>query len=62
MNLGTKVSSVGAILILFFRDLAGYEVEIALELPKPFYPRPTEVTCLSRKTLSYSNLLKIVLD
>ena len=27
---------------LFFKDLDGYEVEIAFELPTPVYPKPTK--------------------
>jgi hypothetical protein len=40
-------------LYLFFKDLDGYEVEIAFELPKLVYPKSTKITCLSCKALSY---------
>jgi len=27
-----------------------------------FHPKPTKITCLLRKTLSYNDLLKLILD
>jgi hypothetical protein len=47
---------------LFFKDLAGYEVEIAFELPTSGYPKPSKITCLSHKALSYSRFSKIKFD
>jgi hypothetical protein len=47
---------------LFFKiDLDGYEVETAFEFPKPVYSKPTKITCLLYKALSYS-CSKIMLD
>ena len=42
INLGTKVSSVGASLICVVQDLDGYEVETAFEFPKPVCSKPTK--------------------
>jgi hypothetical protein len=42
-----------------FFKISGYEVEIAFEFA---YSKPTKITCLSCKELSYGNLSNIMLD
>ena len=45
-----------------FNDLDGYEVEIAFEFPKLVYSKPTTITSLVCKMLSYRDLSKTMLD